>query len=275
MFQNPQLYKLLNCIIGGEEIFHLFLIFVSTNADYSGLFTQYLTKCQQFLRMVPVPLRLELLENIFSLLFVSYSDLCNDDPLEEDNTEEEVSKKKDGVIRRQENCASQGSSTSASPQLSARPKRRPDVHISQISREHNSAPVLLNLESVGKNSKSFGSSYLDLKHFISDIRGFLVDEIAMEGLLHMLLEELKEIEGSSPWDSKHRPHEELALLDCLNLSVNKDSFGCRIQLLSKYLSEAQWRLKIVMSNRNASTSFQAFSWHSFSFQFLPEMRLFS
>ncbi|KAJ6667217.1 hypothetical protein lerEdw1_017195 [Lerista edwardsae] len=220
--------------------------------DYSGLFTQYLAKCQRFLRMVPVPLRLELLENIFSLLFVSYSDLCSDDPLEEENTEEELSKKKDCVARRQEHCASQGSSTSTSPQHSARPRRKPDVPIAHVSRENSGTPVLPDVECDGKNCSSFRSSYLDLKHFTSGFRGFLVDDVAMEGLLHMLLDELKEIEGSFPWDSRHVPQEELALMDCLNLSVNKDGFGRRAQLLSKYLSEAQWRHKIVMSNRNAN-----------------------
>lgn len=219
--------------------------------------------------MVPVPLRLELLENIFSLLFVSYSDICSDDPLEEENTEEEVSKEKDCVARRQGHCASQGSSTSTSPQHCARPKRKPDVRIAHASRENSGVPVLLDVERDAKNCSSFSSSYLDLKHFTSSFRGFLADDVAMEGLLHMLLDELKEIEGCFPWDSRHVPLEELALMDSLNLSVNKDGFGRRAQLLSKYLSEAQWRHKIVMSNRNASTSFPECSWQQRFIQFLP------
>ncbi|XP_033003272.1 zinc finger FYVE domain-containing protein 26 isoform X2 [Lacerta agilis] len=220
--------------------------------DYAGLFAQYLAKCQQFLRTVPVPLRLELLENIFSLLFVSYSDLCSDDPHEEDNTEESVLEKKNCAVRRLERCASQGSSTSASPQHSAEPGRRPGTCTAYgTSHEHLSIPKLQDLQSDSNKYESFSWSHLDLMHFIRDTSGFLADDVAMEIILNMLQDHLKEMEGSSPWDSKHVAQEELALLDCLNVSANRDGFSCRVQLLSKYLSEAQWRHKIVLSNRNA------------------------
>uniref|UniRef100_A0A670I0S3 Zinc finger FYVE domain-containing protein 26 n=1 Tax=Podarcis muralis TaxID=64176 RepID=A0A670I0S3_PODMU len=223
--------------------------------DYAGLFVQYLAKCQQFLRTVPVPLRLELLENIFSLLFVSYSDLCSDDPHEEDNTEESVLEKKNCAVRRLERCASQGSSTSASPQHSAEPRRRAETCTAYgTSHEHLSIPKLQDLQSDSNKRESFSWSHLDLKHFVRDTSGFLADDVAMEIILNMLQDHLKEMEGSSPWDSKHVAQEELALLDCLNVSVNRDGFGCRVQLLSKYLSEAQWRHKIVLSNRNAVCS---------------------
>uniref|UniRef100_A0A670I241 Zinc finger FYVE domain-containing protein 26 n=1 Tax=Podarcis muralis TaxID=64176 RepID=A0A670I241_PODMU len=225
--------------------------------DYAGLFVQYLAKCQQFLRTVPVPLRLELLENIFSLLFVSYSDLCSDDPHEEDNTEESVLEKKNCAVRRLERCASQGSSTSASPQHSAEPRRRAETCTAYgTSHEHLSIPKLQDLQSDSNKRESFSWSHLDLKHFVRDTSGFLADDVAMEIILNMLQDHLKEMEGSSPWDSKHVAQEELALLDCLNVSVNRDGFGCRVQLLSKYLSEAQWRHKIVLSNRNAGKRFQ-------------------
>ncbi|XP_062973637.1 zinc finger FYVE domain-containing protein 26 [Elgaria multicarinata webbii] len=219
--------------------------------DYVGLFAEYLAKCQHFLRTVPVPLRLELLENIFSLLFISYSDLGGDDLHEEGNPEDGGFEKKSWAARRLERCASQGSSTSASPQHSAGPRRRPAMHTVATPQEPSSVQMLLNSESDRSNCTSFRRSYLDLKHLTADIHGFLVDDVAMEIFLEMLLDHLKEIEGSSPWDSRHVPQEELALLDCMNLSVNRDSFGCRVQLFSKYLSEAQWRYKIVLSNRNA------------------------
>ncbi|XP_060119541.1 zinc finger FYVE domain-containing protein 26-like [Heteronotia binoei] len=214
--------------------------------DHASLFSQYLDKCQQFLRTVPVPLRLELLENIFSLLFVSYSDLCNNSSQEDENTEETDCEKK-----RQECCASQGSSASTSPQHTAGFEGRPKLHPTSVSQEHTAVQSLLDLESNFKNCNSVRLNYLDLKHFTSGIKGFLVDDVAMESFLKMLLDHLKEIEDSLPWDSRHVPQEEQALLDCLNLSVNRDSFGSRVQLFSKYLSEAQWRHKIVMSNRNS------------------------
>ncbi|XP_044292041.1 zinc finger FYVE domain-containing protein 26 isoform X1 [Varanus komodoensis] len=221
--------------------------------DYVSLFAQYLAKCQHYLRTVPVPLRLELLENIFSLLFVSYSDLCSTDPQEEENTEDAGSEKSGRVARRLERCASQGSSTSASPQHSAGPRRRSKMRTAAAPQEHSDVQMSLGSGSDRNNCTSFRLNYLDLKHFTRGVRGFLVDEVAMEIFLQMLLDHLKEIEGSFPWDSRNASQEELALLDCLNLSISRDGFVCHVQLLSKYLSEAQWRYKIVLSNRNAGS----------------------
>ncbi|XP_077178608.1 zinc finger FYVE domain-containing protein 26 isoform X2 [Paroedura picta] len=220
--------------------------FASDCPDHASLFTQYLDKCQQFLRTVPVPLRLELLENIFSLLLVSYHDLCNNSSKVHESAEETDFKKK-----RPECCASQGSSASTSPQHSVGCEGRPRLHATTASQELLGDQMLLDLESNCKNCSSVKLSYLDLKHFTSGIKGFLADDVAMESFLKMLLDHLKEIENSLPWDSRHMPQEELALLDCLNLSVNQDGFDSRVQLFSKYLSEAQWRHKIVMSNRNS------------------------
>uniref|UniRef100_A0A8D2LVY8 Zinc finger FYVE domain-containing protein 26 n=1 Tax=Varanus komodoensis TaxID=61221 RepID=A0A8D2LVY8_VARKO len=231
----------------------------SLSPSPSGLFAQYLAKCQHYLRTVPVPLRLELLENIFSLLFVSYSDLCSTDPQEEENTEDAGSEKSGRVARRLERCASQGSSTSASPQHSAGPRRRSKMRTAAAPQEHSDVQMSLGSGSDRNNCTSFRLNYLDLKHFTRGVRGFLVDEVAMEIFLQMLLDHLKEIEGSFPWDSRNASQEELALLDCLNLSISRDGFVCHVQLLSKYLSEAQWRYKIVLSNRNAGKKFTATS----------------
>uniref|UniRef100_A0ABM5FA00 Zinc finger FYVE domain-containing protein 26 n=1 Tax=Pogona vitticeps TaxID=103695 RepID=A0ABM5FA00_9SAUR len=221
--------------------------------DCEDLFAQYLAKCQHFLRTVPVPLRLELLENIFSLLFVSYSDLYDDEFQEEVNTQEAGLEKKDHVARRVECCTSQGSSNSTSPQDSAGPERKSEIHTVTKSHKHHSAQMVLELESNSNPYDSFRLTYLDLKHLTKDVSGFLVDDVAMEVFLKMLLDHLKEIEGASPWDPSHASQEELVLLDCLNLSVNKDGFASRMQLFSKYLSEAQWRLQIVLSNRSAGS----------------------
>lgn len=43
-------------------------------SGHSSLFQHYLSECQLYLEAVPTMFRLELLENIFSLLFLSYSD---------------------------------------------------------------------------------------------------------------------------------------------------------------------------------------------------------
>ncbi|XP_060618493.2 zinc finger FYVE domain-containing protein 26 isoform X1 [Anolis sagrei] len=230
-----------------EQAHHL------THPDYADTFSQYLSKCQHFLRTVPLPLRLELLENIFSLLFVSCSDLCNAELRREDNTEGAGFEARNCGDRESEHCASRDSSASASPQHPAGPERRPTVHPAISSPQYNEIQKQAELNMNGSNSDSFKLSHLDLKHFTHDICGFLVDDVAMEIFLKMLQDHLKEVESSSPWDSKHAAQEELALLDCLNLSVNRDGFECRVQLFSKYLSEAQWRHKIVLSNRNAGS----------------------
>lgn len=180
---------------------------------------------------------------------MSYSDLCNNSSQKDENTEEADYKKKP------ECCASQGSSASTSPQHSAEFEGRPRLDTTTVYKKHIGAQRLLDLESNGENCSSVRLSYLDLKHFTTGFKGFLADEVAMESFLKMLLDHLKEIEESLPWDSRHMSQEELALLDGLNLPVNRDGFGSRVQLFSKYLSEAQWRYKVVMSNRNAGKLF--------------------
>ncbi|KAL7992348.1 hypothetical protein Chor_016604 [Crotalus horridus] len=220
--------------------------------DYASLFPHYLSKCQNYLRSIPAPLRLELLENIFSLLFVSSHDLYGDS-LQEDNAEDAGFRKKSHLGKRTERCTSQDSSTSPSPQHTVSPERRAHVPTCSAHQEYKGSQTLLNLESKSRNCDSFGLSYLDLKHFTSNISGFLVDEEALEIFLKMLMEHLKEIEDSFVWDSRHVPTLELALLDSLNLSINRENFNIRVQQFSKYLSEAQWRHRIVLNNKNTGS----------------------
>lgn len=47
-----------------------------SSPGHSSLFQHYLSECQLYLEAVPTMFRLELLENIFSLLFLSYSDFA-------------------------------------------------------------------------------------------------------------------------------------------------------------------------------------------------------
>lgn len=72
---------------------------------HSSLFQHYLAECQLYLEAVPTMFRLELLENIFSLLFLSHSDFSepnhcsmeskqnssNEETLKEENSEREES----------------------------------------------------------------------------------------------------------------------------------------------------------------------------------------
>uniref|UniRef100_A0A8C0ENL9 Zinc finger FYVE domain-containing protein 26 n=1 Tax=Bubo bubo TaxID=30461 RepID=A0A8C0ENL9_BUBBB len=216
----------------------------------SSVFPQYLVKCQQFLRSVPAPLRLEVLENIFSLLFVSYSDLHTDTLLPEDYAEDDDLEKKSTAVS-VEGSASRQSSASESPQHLIGAEKKLERHLLAAHTVHTDTPDLHDSMLGGKSCETSRLNYLDLKHFTSGVTGFLVDDVAMDAFLTLLLSHLEEIQSSLPWDSSNMLREELELVECLNLSASRDAFGSRVLQFSKYLSEAHWRYKVVMSNRNA------------------------
>ncbi|NXC32117.1 ZFY26 protein, partial [Campylorhamphus procurvoides] len=225
-------------------------LFSCSVAYCSSVFPQYIVKCQQFLRSVPAPLRLEVLENIFSLLFVSYSDLYTETPLPEDYAEDEDLDKKSSAIR-VEGSTSQRSSTLGSPQHLIEAEKKLEGHLLAEQTVHTDTRDLCDSLLGGKSSETSKLNYLDLKHFTSNVTGFLVDDVAMDAFLTLLLNHLEEIQSSLPWDSSNVLREELELVECLNLSATRDTFGNRVLQFSKYLSEAHWRFKVVMSNRNA------------------------
>ncbi|NXO94865.1 ZFY26 protein, partial [Certhia brachydactyla] len=214
----------------------------------SSVFPQYIVKCQQFLRSVPIPLRLEVLENIFSLLFVSYNDLYTETPLPEDYAEDEDLDKKSASLSVE---GSRRSSTSQSPQHLTETEKKSENHVLAAQTVHTDTQGLCDSMLDGRSCETSKPSYLDLKHFTSGVTGFLVDDVAMEAFLTLLLNHLEEIQSSLPWDSSNVLREELELVECLNLSASRDAFGSRVLQFSKYLSEAHWRYKVVMSNRNA------------------------
>ncbi|NXA44441.1 ZFY26 protein, partial [Nothocercus julius] len=234
---------------GDGSPFSAFFIFVFTYTDCSSVFRQYLMKCQQFLRSIPAPLRLELLENIFSLLFVSYSDLHTENLQPEDYAEDDDLDKKSSTVS-VEGSTSRQSSTSESPQHRIEADKKLEKHLLAAQRVHSDTQAFSDSELSSKSCKS-QQSYLDLKHFTSGVTGFLVDNVAMDAFLTLLLNHLEEIQSSLPWDSSNVLREELELVECLNLSASRDSFGNRVLQFSKYLSEAHWRYKVVMSNRSA------------------------
>ncbi|NWU08954.1 ZFY26 protein, partial [Cephalopterus ornatus] len=224
--------------------------FSGSVAYCSSVFPQYILKCQQFLRSLPAPLRLEVLENIFSLLFVSYSDLYTETVLPEDYAEDEDLDKK-STTRTVEGSASCWSSTSESPQHLIEAEKKLEGHLLAAQTVHTDNQDLCDSMLGGKSCETSKLNYLDLKHFTSDVTGFLVDDVAMDAFLTLLLNHLEEIQSSLPWDSSNVLREELELVECLNLSASRDAFGSRMLQFSKYLSEAHWRFKVVMSNRNA------------------------
>ncbi|NWR91757.1 ZFY26 protein, partial [Furnarius figulus] len=225
-------------------------LFSYSVAYCSSVFPQYIVKCQQYLRSVPAPLRLEVLENIFSLIFVSYSDLYTETPLPEDYAEDEDLDKKSSAVS-VEGSASRRSSTSESPQHPIEAEKKLEGHPLAEQTVHTDTRDPCDSLLGGKSCETFKLNYLDLKHFTSDVTGFLVDDVAMDAFLTLLLNHLEEIQSSLPWDSSNVLREELELVECLNLSASRDTFGSRLLQFSKYLSEAHWRFKVVMSNRNA------------------------
>lgn len=168
--------------------------------------------------------RLELLENIFSLLFLSTADLAQ---------------QKD-------------------PPLNTGSVMQADL-LSNANRDSNTKYKGCEVENgVKENQKQSSSSvktvpnhYLDLGHFVLGCRGFLVDVVAFEGFLKLLKEGLEgmcvggqqagqETGGAGPGEAEGAER--------MGYSVRAETFGTRLQRLSKHIAEAQWRLQIITSN---------------------------
>ncbi|XP_015824943.3 zinc finger FYVE domain-containing protein 26 [Nothobranchius furzeri] len=181
----------------------------------SLMFQHYLSECQLYLETVPAMFRLELLENIFSLLFLSTSDFVQQQQTES-NTETDA------------HSENESDTTNQNVEAEARVGMDPTEH---RRRERQS---------------------LDLGHLVQGCRGFLVDATAMEGFLKLLKEGLEgmcvvgEQEGQEAGRALPREAEAAEILGC---SVTADTFGARLQRLSKRTAEAQWRLQIITSNQ--------------------------
>ncbi|XP_045143555.1 zinc finger FYVE domain-containing protein 26 [Echinops telfairi] len=197
----------------------------------SGLFSTYLARCQQYLCSIPDPLCLELLENIFSLLLVTSSDLHAEPHLPEDYAEEDVERMGSLGLR----------SPSESPQHTAQPERRSERGSLGIPRSlADPLPSCVTAEPKGPP----GHSFLDLTHLTAGLSGFLADEFAVGAFLRLLQERLDEI-GS------HMTLEKPKLLEGPGCPGSRDGLPGRLHRLSKVLSEAQWRYKVVTSNQSA------------------------
>lgn len=165
-------------------------------------------------------LRLELLENIFSLLFLSTADFAQQTPKDSNSN------------------LDAGSDVGSDKEAEAEPKGQMD---------ESEKKQTLCLSSVAAHR-----GHLDLGHFIQGCRGFLVDMTAMEGFLKLLKEGLEGMcvvgqqEGQEAGRALPQEAEAAASLGC---SVTAETFGSRLQRLSKRTAEAQWRLQIVTSNQ--------------------------
>ncbi|XP_003797422.1 zinc finger FYVE domain-containing protein 26 [Otolemur garnettii] len=202
----------------------------------SNLFSTYLAKCQQYLCSVPDSLCLELLENIFSLLFITSADLYPEPHLPEDYAEDDDIEGK-GLLGLR--------SPSESPQHTAQPERKSErASLGTPGSLAYTMPSYLKAEPTDSYQGPPGHSFLDLKHFTSGVSGFLADEFAIGAFLKLLQERLDEI-------SSHDPPEKPKLPEGQSYSGSRDGLQSRLHRFSKVLSEAQWRYKVVTSTQGS------------------------
>nr|XP_040055611.1 zinc finger FYVE domain-containing protein 26 isoform X1 [Gasterosteus aculeatus aculeatus] len=187
-------------------------------------FQHYLSECQLYLEAVPAMFRLELLEDIFSLLFLSTADFSLQIPKEEE-------------LLLDARNTSEGSGTEA------------QTDETEYCRKEN-----WKLRSSSPSAAH--PSHLELGHFIRGCRGFLSDVTAMMGFLKLLKEGLEGMrvlghEGQEAGRALLREAEAAGNLGC---SVTAETFGPRLQRLSKRTAEAQWRLQIITSNQSSGSA---------------------
>ncbi|KAF7655467.1 hypothetical protein LDENG_00055630, partial [Lucifuga dentata] len=195
-----------------------------------SMFQQYLSECQLYLEAVPAMFRLELLENIFSLLFLSSTDFSQ-------QTQKDANSNLNNMI--------------ATPLDSLSNTRNTNVEVG------TKAKMDKNQRQRARSPTAAHHSFLDLGHFIQGCSGFLVDVTAMEGFLKLLKEGLEGmcVVGQEGQEAGRALPGEAEVAEILGCSVTAETFGARLQRLSKRTAEAQWRLQIITSNQgNASGS---------------------
>ncbi|XP_056151758.1 zinc finger FYVE domain-containing protein 26 [Lampris incognitus] len=198
------------------------------------LFQHYLSECQLYLEAVPAMFRLELLENIFSLLFLSNADLTQPSHKETTNMTPNTGKSMhtDGLSGLRTRATESGNKAETDGTEEGR-SEDPAVSSAAAQRSH-----------------------MHLGHFTQGCKGFLVDVTAMEGFLKLLKEGLEGVcvvghtEGQEGGRALAGEAEMAEILGC---SVTAETFGARLQRLSKRTAEAQWRLQIITSNQGGGT----------------------
>lgn len=181
--------------------------------------------------------RLELLENIFSLLFLSTTDFVQQIP-------KDTNSKHNAGNATQSECISESRNTNV--ELGRTKAKTGDTEYSRKENQkvRSSSPPAAHL------------IHLDLGHFIQGCGGFLVDVTAMEGFLKLLKEGLEGIcvvgqqEGQEAGRALPQEAEAAESLGC---SVTAETFGACQQRLSKRTAEAQWRLQIITSNQGSGS----------------------
>uniref|UniRef100_A0A3P9NXU7 Zinc finger FYVE domain-containing protein 26 n=1 Tax=Poecilia reticulata TaxID=8081 RepID=A0A3P9NXU7_POERE len=206
-YSNCTEFRLEQCLILSEDV-----RFSSPGCHY--MFQHYLSECQLYLETVPAMFRLELLENIFSLLFLSTSDFVQ-------HTQKD-SKPNTGQETPTDQIVEAGKSSS-------------DQTGNQKPRSHG-------------GHLDLGHFLHGCRGFLVDtaaMEGFL--KLVKEGLEGMCV--VGQQEGQEAGRALPRDIEAVASLGC---SVTAETFGARLHKLSKQTAEAQWRLQIVTSNQSTA-----------------------
>lgn len=195
----------------------------------------YLSECQLYLETVPAMFRLELLENIFSLLFLSTSDFVQ-------HVQKDSNFNPNILLDPHLECSPVSTDTNAEAGKSSSDETE---HGSRENQKPRSCAATAH------------GTYLDLRHFLHGCRGFVVDAAVMEGFLKLLKEGLEGmcVVGQQDGEETGRalPREAEAV-ESLGCSVTAETFGARLQRLSKFTAEAQWRLQIITSNQTSPDS---------------------
>ncbi|XP_072341205.1 zinc finger FYVE domain-containing protein 26 isoform X2 [Scyliorhinus torazame] len=235
----------------------------------SPVFKLYLSRCKKLLHAIPAPFRLELLENIFSLLFLSYNDLYGNKTghegqfcLEEEGDTEQIQTRMgfDSIVEHLESTIEVEGN---------------DEHFTVLEEKvaQNSSGVLHNgyvqklkmtniLSGFAENNPIEQLEYLNLMHFTMSANygdDFLVNALTMNIFLEMIKDQLEAMKCHIPWTPGNVPQEDVQLVECLNCSVSADSFGSRLNQLSRYTCEAQWRYKVVTSNKTTEGDLPCFT----------------
>lgn len=175
--------------------------------------------------------RLELLENIFSLLFLSTADLLQQHQKDTNsnlNTGDSLPNTKNTNV-----------------EFGAKGK----IDETEDSRRESQ-------KGCASSPTAAHHRHLDLGHFTQGCRGFLVDVTAMEGFLKLLKEGLEGmcVVGQQEGQEAGRAlSQEAKAAESLGCSVTAETFGARLQRLSKRTAEAQWRLQIITSNQGSGS----------------------
>ncbi|GCC25867.1 hypothetical protein chiPu_0004279 [Chiloscyllium punctatum] len=240
----------------------------------SSVFKFYLSRCQEFLHVIPAPFRLEVLENIFSLLFLSYNDLYGDKIghegqfcLDEEGDTEQIQAGVDfeTIVDNLESTMEvvdnvvvhcEHSSTGLDEKITQKTSRV----------LHNGCMQKLKVTNLtyapAENDPREQLEYLNLKHFTMSVnRGndFLVNAVTMNIFLDVIKDHLEALKCQIPWTPGNVPKEDVQLMECLNCSISAESFDNRLAQLSRYISEAQWRYKVVTSNKTTEGDLPCFT----------------